>query len=336
MNPLIRIMKRYIKTPLKYALPLLFIGALVLVSMSGCLSRTSTSSLATATPTAPNGTASNSRISLTASYQGVYVSDNQFIQPKAGNKYVQIYVTVTNVNYPGETIGNQFYFKLFDSKNEGHNPTTASFGEGGLQSISNSNPGQTTAGTLIFEISQSATPVSLIYNDFTNDLTVTLGNVAPNVAQTPTVAQTPNVAQTPTQQSGTLPTQASVSGPTSVVQGQPATFTTTLYSINEHRNVCGAVNYYIDNRAAGGTWNINPVGSCSASSGSLVLSGADTAKLSIGAHTLKIDWLGNSAYGPSQSAMTFTVGASSTTATPFPTPTPTPTVSPRPTPTPAA
>ena len=49
MNPIARMMKRYIKTPLKYALPLLFIGALVLVSMSGCTSSTNT---ATATPTA--------------------------------------------------------------------------------------------------------------------------------------------------------------------------------------------------------------------------------------------------------------------------------------------
>jgi hypothetical protein len=57
MNPIARIMKRYIKTPLKYALPLLFIGALVLVSISGCTSPTtspspSASSVPTATPTA--------------------------------------------------------------------------------------------------------------------------------------------------------------------------------------------------------------------------------------------------------------------------------------------
>ncbi len=43
MNPIARMMKRYIKTPLKYALPLLFIGALVLVSISGCLSSTNNS-----------------------------------------------------------------------------------------------------------------------------------------------------------------------------------------------------------------------------------------------------------------------------------------------------
>ena len=320
MNPVARTMKQYIKTPLKYALPLLLIGALVLVSMSGCLSRTGTSAVSTATPTTAIGAASNSKISITASNQGVYVSDNQFIQPKAGNKYVQIYATVTNVNYPGEMIGNQLYFKLFDSKNEGHSPTTASFGEGGLQSITTSNPGQKTAGTLIFEISQSATPVSLNYNDFTNDLTVTLGNVTSTVTPNPTIPPTPTIP-TP----GTLPTQASISGPTSVVQGQSAAFTAILYSVNEHKNVCGAVNYYVDNNAAGGTWNINPSGSCSASSGSLFLSGADTAKLSAGTHTLKIDWLGDNAHGPSQAVMTFTVRASST-----PTPTPRLTTTPKP------
>jgi hypothetical protein len=36
MNPIVRMMRRYIKTPLKYALPLLFIGALVLASTTGC------------------------------------------------------------------------------------------------------------------------------------------------------------------------------------------------------------------------------------------------------------------------------------------------------------
>ncbi len=51
MNPIARMMKRYIKMPLKKALPLLFISALVLVSISGCTSSTNP----TATPTATNG-----------------------------------------------------------------------------------------------------------------------------------------------------------------------------------------------------------------------------------------------------------------------------------------
>lgn len=144
----------------------------------------------------------------------------------------------------------------------------------------------------------------------------------------PSPLPVPTPVPTPTAQPP-LPTQASVSGPTLVVQGQPATFTATLYSVNEHANVCGAVNYYIDNYAAGGSWVINPAGTCSASSGSLVLAGTDTAALSLGTHTLKIDWLGNNEYGPSQAVMTFTV-----TPSPTPTPTPIPTLTPTPIPTP--
>jgi|GEM_PF-5521424 len=47
----------------------------------------------------------------------------------------------------------------------------------------------------------------------------------------------PTPVPTPTPQPP-LPTQASVSGPTLVVQGQPATFTAAIYSVNEHINVC--------------------------------------------------------------------------------------------------
>jgi predicted small secreted protein len=129
----------------------------------------------------------------------------------------------------------------------------------------------------------------------------TMSNETPIVVVSPV----PTPAPTPTPQP--LPTQASVSGPMSFARGQKVTFTATLYSVNEHKNVCGAVNYYVDNSAAGGTWNINPSGSCSASAGSLVLAGTDTSKLSPGTHTLKVDWLGNNEYGPSQAVMTFTV-----------------------------
>ena len=137
-----------------------------------------------------------------------------------------------------------------------------------------------------------------------------------SASATPSPTPSPTPTSTP-QPVGPLATQATVSGPTSVVQGQAITFTTTLYSVNEHKNVCGAVNYYIDDYAAGGTWNINPAGSCSASSGNLALAGADTAKLSPGTHTLKIDWLGDSNYGPSQASEQFTV-----TSSPTPTPVP--------------
>ena len=226
MNSITRMMKRYIKTPLKYALPLLFIGALVLVSISGCLSANTNTAVAspTATPTTAIGTASNSEISIAATYQGVYVSDNQFMQPSAGDQYVQVYVTVTNVNDPGATIGNQFFFTLFDSNHVGYQPTTASFGNGGLQSIDNSNPGQKTAGKLIFEIPQSANPVSLTYNDLTNDLTITLGAATPTSTPAPSVV--PTIAP-----SVITPTPAPTSTPTPTPT--PAQVTISFNGANE-------------------------------------------------------------------------------------------------------
>jgi hypothetical protein len=162
----------------------------------------------------------------------------------------------------------------------------------------------------------SANPI----NPSTTPASTAMPSSTPAPSSTPNPSSTPAPTATPTSQpSGLPPTQAAVSGPASVVQGQPIIFMTTLYSINEHKNVCGAVNYYIDDQAAGGTWNINPSGACSASSGNLVLASADTAKLSLGTHTLKIDWLGDSNYGPAQASEQFTV-----TSSPTPTPTPSP------------
>lgn len=63
MNPIARVMKRYVEKPLRYALPLLFIGALALVSVSACtaLATTSPSPAASAASTAcPVATATGS------------------------------------------------------------------------------------------------------------------------------------------------------------------------------------------------------------------------------------------------------------------------------------
>jgi hypothetical protein len=126
----------------------------------------------TNTPTALKSTAA---IDVTAQYLGTYVSDNQFLQPKAGNKYVQFYVTVTNVNDNSKPdLGNQFNFKLFDSSNEGHTPVTVSFGGEGIQSYPNSHPSDKTSGKVIFEITASAAPKQLIYDDWSNKITINM------------------------------------------------------------------------------------------------------------------------------------------------------------------
>jgi hypothetical protein len=207
MNPIARMMKRYIKTPLKYALPLLFIGALVLVSISGCTSPAATSpsptaqqatvtpsptsqasptAAPTATPTATpaatttpsgQGTASDNDFSLTARNQGTYTESNQFEQPSAGDKYVSIYVELTNKNAQNAMMGNPFSFTLFDNQNIGHQAATASFGApNNLQTVTNSKPGDKTAGVIVFELPAGNTPVKIVYSEglLAGSLTVNL------------------------------------------------------------------------------------------------------------------------------------------------------------------
>jgi hypothetical protein len=203
MNPIARMMKRYIKTPLKYALPLLFIGALVLVSISGCTSPATTSpsptaqqatvtlsptsqasptAAPTATPAATTtpsgqGTASDNDFSLTARNQGIYTESNQFEQPSAGDKYVSIYVELTNKNAQNAMMGNPFSFTLFDNQNIGHQAATASFGApNNLQTVTNSKPGDKTAGVIVFEMPAGNTPMKIVYSEglLSGSLTVNL------------------------------------------------------------------------------------------------------------------------------------------------------------------
>jgi hypothetical protein len=90
------------------------------------------------------------------------------------------------------------------------------------------------------------------------------------------------------------------------------------YVINgaDGKHPCGLANSYIDNQAAGGTWDITkpqppywkgcPAG-LPGGAGGLYLYPNDTAKLAVGWHTLKIDYLGDNTYAPSQFAAKFLV-----------------------------
>jgi len=99
-----------------------------------------------------------------------------------------------------------------------------------------------------------------------------------------------------------------------IVRGQEYSMGWYIYvpgHVNDHR-VCGQwANFYIDNQPAGGEWlkwNYLDGGGlyCVVSVG-LRLNSADTAKLSPGVHTLKVDYLGDNTYAPSQWVSTFVV-----------------------------
>jgi len=121
------------------------------------------------------GTASDNDYSLTARNQGIYTESNQFLQPDAGDKYVSIYVELTNKNAKDAMMGNPFSFTLFDNKNIGHQAATAGFGApNNLQDITKSNPGDKTAGVIIFEMPAGNTPQKIVYDEglFAGSLTV--------------------------------------------------------------------------------------------------------------------------------------------------------------------
>ena len=84
---------------------------------------------------------------------------------------------------------------------------------------------------------------------------------------------------------------------------------------------CGAANYYIDNQAAGGAWEITKPqpqywqgcpGGLAGGAGGLYLYARDTSQLSLVWHTLTIDYLCNDTYAPSQFVAQFLVVAQKT------------------------
>jgi len=92
-----------------------------------------------------------------------------------------------------------------------------------------------------------------------------------------------------------------------IVRGQEYSLAWAIYvpgHINDQR-VCGQwANFYIDDQSAGGNWQkwdyVNGGGLYCVESVGLHLSSTDTAKLSPGMHTLKVDYLGDNIYAPSQ------------------------------------
>ncbi len=141
----------------------------------------------------------------------------------------------------------------------------------------------------------------------------------PSLSVTPTPTQTPAPAKIATSINPYVPPVWYAYGliPTpltqSVKQGQMAVVQYSIKAANG-KEPCGAANYYIDDQAAGGDWSINkempgygcPAG-VSGGAGGLTLNAADTAKLSPGYHSFKIDYLGDGTYASSQYVTQFLV-----------------------------
>jgi predicted heme/steroid binding protein len=151
MNPIVRMMKNYIKMPLKYALPLLFIGALVLSSTTGCTTQETTSTVGNATATQ------------------VAVPTLKYYTPKDGYKFVAYNASVKNVNLKSQWIG-LTYWQLRDTSGGVYSPATASYSSDlpkEFKSI-DSQAGDIVNGIIIYEVPTGATLKSLTYDDGTH------------------------------------------------------------------------------------------------------------------------------------------------------------------------
>ena len=158
--------------PLKKALPLLFIGALVLVATTGCTSNTTTQN-------SSGGGSGNSGIALKVNSQQAMsqVGSGYLVStPTAGNKYVVFDVTCTNLNQKSQTLGDPYFFKLTTSDGTVYTVSGSTFFNNGqdLKTVSNTNPGEHETGKIVFEIPQSATPKTLTYDDGINSVVTNL------------------------------------------------------------------------------------------------------------------------------------------------------------------
>ncbi len=170
MNPIARMMKRYIKTPLKYALPLLFIGALVLVATTGCTTQNTTQSAGNSA-----GQSSSNPLSVNVIPTGTSMQVGEFNTPKAGYEYISYNVTVKNNNAPNQDV-NPLFFTLRTSDGKVYDIDTATYDSSvhDFKVVTNTQPGDVASGTIIFQIPTSATPASILYNDYTHKITTTL------------------------------------------------------------------------------------------------------------------------------------------------------------------
>jgi hypothetical protein len=94
-----------------------------------------------------------------------------------------------------------------------------------------------------------------------------------------------------------------------IVKGHSYGFGFYVLTVPTNKKICGQwVNFYLDDKPAPGKWNIDPNPECWVSA-QLFLSADETAQLSLGMHTLKVDYLGDTTYAPSHWEGTFNVKA---------------------------
>jgi Domain of unknown function (DUF4352) len=175
MNTIVRMMKRYIKMPLKYALPLLFICALVLSATTGCTTQDTTQSVVNQSADQSNQQSTTNPISVAVKAAGTSMQVGSYNTPKAGYKYVRYEATVKNNNIKDLHV-NPTYFTLRTSDSKVYDVDSAMYDSSvnGFEMVTKTQPGDVVTGTIIYQIPQGATPKSILYDDYSHKVTTNL------------------------------------------------------------------------------------------------------------------------------------------------------------------
>ena len=175
MNPIVRMMKRYIKMPLKYALPLLFICALALSATTGCTTQDTTQSVVNQSADQSGQQTATNPISVTVKTAGTSMAIGSFYTPQSGYKYVLYNATVKNNNDKDLHV-NPTYFTLRTTDSKVYDVATAMYDSSinGFKMVTKTQPGDVVNGILVYEIPQSATPKSILYDDYSHKVTTNL------------------------------------------------------------------------------------------------------------------------------------------------------------------
>jgi len=168
MNPIVRMVKRYIKMPLKYALPLLFIGALFLVSTTGCSVPVSVTP-GHETPNAPTGSGTDFNVSISARQVAMTIPPTYVTgaSPQAGNKLVTIECSLKDNNVKDLfTVWREW--KAIDENGTVYTWKWEAQGDGGVWYPKTTiQPGETARGVNVYEIPNSAKITQMRYTDET-------------------------------------------------------------------------------------------------------------------------------------------------------------------------
>jgi hypothetical protein len=162
---------------------------LLVVATSACVTTTKTGEIPIETNTTSSQNAQNATqsalnvtvVSLgetsTLSLNGVPTS------PTSGYKFVEYATYFQNINGTKMDIGNPYYFKLINTKGKFYtfDPVTFSVKQtvqgktlGGLTVKTNTKPGDTNSGIIVFQIPESTKPKILNYNDGINTINLNL------------------------------------------------------------------------------------------------------------------------------------------------------------------